>query len=135
MKRGFTLIELLAVIIVLTAVIAIVIPVVSSVIRDSKKETILASAKQYFKTIKYTISTENLNDKEIVDGTYSLNDKGNLCLDDGCNDILLIKATGKKPTDGTIIIENEIIMPDSRITLKGYDIVINDDNKVVFLDE
>ena len=84
MKRGFTLVELLAVIVVLAAIIAIVVPTVSNVLTDSKKslskvqiKNIENAAKQYYLSegnnantcvnLSYLIENKYLNGEEIID--------------------------------------------------------------------
>lgn len=80
MKRGFTLIELIAVILILGFIALITVPKALDVIEDSKKESVVNSAKVYVKAVNEAIINERMNKNKIDDGTYSIMNNGLLCI-------------------------------------------------------
>lgn len=54
-KKGFTLIELLGVIIILSLIMIIAIPNITSVLEKSKKENYITDAKKFIAQVKYEI--------------------------------------------------------------------------------
>ncbi|MGI6329760.1 MAG: FISUMP domain-containing protein [Bacilli bacterium] len=58
LKQGFTLIELLAVIIILGVIIAITVPTIKGVIKNSTKEAFLVDAKNVIKAVDYYLIDE-----------------------------------------------------------------------------
>lgn len=68
-KRGFTLVELLGVIVILSIIMLIAIPNVTSVLEKSKRSTYLADAKKLISQVEYEISNNNIekpNSAEIL---------------------------------------------------------------------
>ena len=59
-RRGFTLVELLGVIIILSIIMLLAIPNVTSVLEKNKKETYLADAKKLITQVEYEISNSNI---------------------------------------------------------------------------
>lgn len=80
MKKGFTLIELIAVILILGFIALITVPKALDVIEDSKKESVVNSAKVYVKAVNEAIINERMNKNKIGDGTYSIMNNGLLCI-------------------------------------------------------
>ena len=76
-KKGFTLIELLAVIVVLAIIALIATPIVMNTIKKSQKGVAERSADNYREAVENIVATERLNGN-ILEGTYTINDKGNL---------------------------------------------------------
>ena len=76
-KNAFTLIELLAVIVVLAIIALIATPIVMNTIEKSKKGAAERSADNYIDAVETTVATKRL-DGNILEGTYTINDKGNL---------------------------------------------------------
>lgn len=68
-KHGFTLVELLGVIVILSIIMLIAIPNVTSVLEKSKKSTYLADAKKLISQAEYEISNNTIekpNSTEII---------------------------------------------------------------------
>ena len=59
-RRGFTLVELLGVIIILSIIMLLAIPNVTSVLEKSKRETYLTDAKKLITQVEYEISNSNI---------------------------------------------------------------------------
>ena len=81
LKRGFTLVELLAVIVILAIILAIAVPTISSLINNSKTNTIGSSAKMILNAIRLkeledpsfdatTINETNLSSLNISNADY-----------------------------------------------------------------
>jgi len=60
-KRGFTLVELLGVIVILSIIMLIAIPNVTSVLERSKKDTYIADAKKMVSLVQYAIRQGTVN--------------------------------------------------------------------------
>ena len=128
-KKGFTLIELLAVIVVLAIIALIATPIVMNTIKSAKKGAAERSADSYISAVETAVATAKLDGKDIPDGTYKIDDEGNLTgtgLPDGK---LTIDMKGNKPKDGTITIKNGQVTTDSEMTIGDYDVKYNEDNK------
>lgn len=68
-KEGFTLVELLGVIVILSIIMLIAIPNVTSVLEKSKRSTYLADAKKLISQVEYEISNNTIekpNSAEIL---------------------------------------------------------------------
>ena len=145
MKKGFTLIELLAVIAVLAIIALIATPVVLNIISESKDSVSLESAEMYLKAVNNAMSLAELEGNNILDNTYQITSKGNICLEtydsetntckdnDGISDNneLIIEAIGVRPSSGSITIKNGNIKYVS-IKLNNKTIVNNENGKLVY---
>ena len=128
-KHGFTLIELLAVIVVLAILALILIPIVTTTIKNAKKGSAEISAQHYVKAVELAISNSELNKKYIPDGTYTIDSEGNLTGTNLPNGKLEIEATGTKPNGGTIVIKNGQVTTESTITVGDYDVKYDSTSK------
>ena len=126
-KYGFTLIELLAVIVVLAIIALIATPIVMNTIKSAKKGAAERSADSYVKQVETAVATKRL-EGEILEGTYTINDKGNLT-GNGLTEPLVIEMNGNKPTSGTIKISNGQVTTDSTMTIKSYEVAYNPTTK------
>ena len=127
MKKGFTLIELLAVIVVLAIIALIATPIVMNTIEKSKKGAAERSADNYIGAVETTVATKRL-EGDILEGTYTINDKGNL-EGNGLIEPLVIEMNGNKPSGGTITIKDGQVTTDSKMTIGDYDVAYNPTNK------
>ena len=127
-KNAFTLIELLAVIVVLAIIALIATPIVMNTIKNAKKGAAERSADSYIDAVETTVATSKLDSDGIPDGTYTINEDGNLT-GNGLKEPLEIEMNGNKPTSGTITIKNGQVTKDSTMTIGGYDVKYNEDNK------
>ena len=128
-KRGFTLIELLAVIVVLAIIALIATPRVMNTIKKSQKGAAERSADSYIKQVETAVAEARLDNKTVPDGTYQIDEQGNLIgtgLPDGK---LKIEMNGNKPTSGTIKINNGQVTTDSTMTVKSYEVAYNPTTK------
>lgn len=109
-KKGFTLIELLTVLVILAVLSLIAVPIVNSIIFDSKDKASEISVKTYAKAINSYILS-NATEVNVSNGTYSVMQDGNLCLgtliSSTCSgNILEIKVDGIKPISGSVTVED-----------------------------
>ena len=117
MRRGFTLIELLAVIVILAIIALIAVPVVINIINDSKKESISRSVELYMDHVQKTITQEQLKNSKYNPDTCKIQKDGDLICSKGEEElttsngtkILKVEMNGKKPSNGTIKINNNKI--------------------------
>ena len=113
--KGFTLVELLAVLVVLTAIMAIGIPVLEKIINKSKDEIDLNSAKNYLSALEVALNSLELDNKSITNSTYSIMRDGSVCIgiltNQNCEGYKLkVDIDKKSPKSGTVTIkEGEII--------------------------
>ena len=126
-KKGFTLIELLAVIVVLAIIALIATPIVMNTIEKSKKGAAERSADNYVDAVETAVATKRL-DNVILEGTYTINDKGNL-EGNGLTEPLEIDMNGNKPSGGTITIKDGQVTTDSKMTIGDYDVAYNPTSK------
>ena len=89
-KKGFTLIELLAVIVILAILLAIAIPQVNQYITRSRKDSLVATAKDYINSVRNDMTSE------IYDFPIGTNDITLISLDL----IKLSKGGEKSPFNG-----------------------------------
>mgnify|MGYP004533373657 CR=1 FL=1 len=122
-KKGFTLIELLAVIVVLAIIALIATPIVMNTIEKSKKGAAERTADNYIDAVETTVATKRL-DGDILEGTYTINDKGNL-EGNGLAEPLVIEVNGGKPSSGTITIRDGQVTTDSIMTIDKYTVLYN----------
>ena len=130
-KKGFSLIELLAVIVILSAVVLIIAPIINGVITDSRESANKVAATNYIKAIDTTIGTETLNYISVNDGYYKISQDGNICLEKIQNgkcsgEKLKITTKGNKPIKGNVTIEKRevtraTIIYDEFTVEVGYD--------------
>ncbi len=131
-NKGFTLIELLAVIIVLAIIALIATPIITNVIKNSKKNSALISGTSYIKQVENTLMKDRMeNGRFIKDGKYDINADGNLT-GNGLQEPFIIPASGKKPSSGTIIVKNGLVDKESSIIIGDYEIFY-DENKGDFI--
>ena len=128
-KRGFTLIELLAVIVVLAIIALIATPIVMNTIKKSQKGAAERSAENYISAVETAVATTKLDGKDVPDGTYTIDENGNLLVPSLPNGKLTIEMNGKKPTSGTIKISNGQVTTDSKITVGSYEVAYNPTTK------
>ena len=129
-KKGFTLIELLAVIVVLAIIALIATPIVMNTIKNAKKGAAERSADSYIKQVETTVAEARLDNKTVPDGTYQIDEEGNLTgagLPDGK---LKIEMNGNKPTSGIIAISNgEVSQTGTTMTIGEYNLRYNETSK------
>ena len=129
MKKGFTLIELIAVILILGFIALITVPKALDVIEDSKKESVVNSAKVYVKAVNEAIINERMNKNKINDGTYSIASNGNICIgtlnvyQECTGDTWLnIDKKNSYPECGKITIEDGKVIASSELQYGNYSI-------------
>ena len=132
-KKGFTLIELLAVIVVLAIIALIATPIVMNTIKNAKKGSAERGADNYIKQVETAIATSKLDNKDVADGTYTIESDGNICPLAGCGendkDKITIEMNGEKPKSGSIVIKNGQVTTDSSMTIGDYTVAYNPTNK------
>ena len=128
-KKGFTLIELLAVIVVLAIIALIATPIVMNTIKKSQKGVAERSAENYIDAVETAIATAKLDSDGIPDGTYTIDENGNLLVPSLPNGKLTIEMSGNKPTGGTITISNGQVTTDSKMTVGSYEVSYNPTTK------
>ena len=128
-KKGFTLIELLAVIVVLAIIALIATPIVMNTIKNSQKGAAERSADNYIETVETAVATARLDSDGIPDGTYTIDENGNLLVPSLPNGKLTIEMSGNKPTGGTITISNGQVTTDSKMTVGSYEVSYNPTTK------
>ncbi len=96
-------------------------------IKKSQKGAAERSADSYIKQVETTVATKQL-EGEILEGTYTINDKGNL-EGNGLTKPLEIEMNGNKPTSGTIKISNGQVTTDSTMTIESYEVAYNPTTK------
>ena len=82
-RKGFTLIELLAVITILGILMLILIPSVSRIIENSRKNTFLSTAKNYANAVRDEWAADNLYCSNNVSGTGAISNKLASSLNEG----------------------------------------------------
>ena len=127
-KKGFTLIELLAVIVVLAIIALIATPIVMNTIKNAKKGAAERGADNYIKQVETAIATSKLDGKDVADGTYTIDENGNLT-GNGLTEPITIEMNGEKPKGGSIVIKNGQVTTDSSMTIGDYDVSYNPTNK------
>ncbi len=116
-KKGFTLIELLAVIVILAIIALIAVPIVLNIIDDSKKESINRSVDLYMDHVQKVIAQEQLKNPTYTPDKCEIQKDGDLICSKGEEElttsngtkILKVEMNGKKPSNGTIKINNNKI--------------------------
>ncbi|MBE6138688.1 MAG: type II secretion system protein [Firmicutes bacterium] len=119
-KKGFTLIELLAVIVVLAIIALIATPIVMNVISNAQKGAAERSADNYVKAVETLIATKRLDGEPVEDGTYEIDENGNL-------EFGTVELSGTKPNGGSIKIENgQVVKENTSIKVGDYTVVYED---------
>ena len=128
-KYGFTLIELLAVIVVLAIIALIATPIVMNTIKKSQKGAAERIAENYIDAVETAVATAKLDSDGVPDGTYTIDENGNLTGTGLPNDKLTIEMNGNKPKSGTITIKNGQVTTSSKMTLGSYEVAYNPTSK------
>ena len=118
-RKAFTLIELLAVIVILALIMGIATFAITSVVDSSKKSTAELSAKTYISTINKLIVNNLLTSNKLLDGTYLVNNEGNL---ERNSNEYYIDITHDKPNNGLLVI-NTSKVESATLIINGYKIV------------
>lgn len=122
MKKGFTLIELLAIIVILAIIAVITVPIILNIIENSKTGAITTSAYGYRDAInKYYVLSQQNDPQTIFDGTYTINEQGNLEKD---GETYIIETSGQRPNGGELEYTNNIIK-NGCIAINGYKVDIS----------
>ena len=129
-KKGFTLIELLAVIVVLAIIALIATPIVMNTIKNAKKGAAERTADNYIKQVETAVAESRIDGTKIANGTYNIQQDGNLCPASGCGendkDKITIDMSGTKPTSGKIKITNgSVDQSSSSMTVGSYEVAYN----------
>ena len=123
-KKGFTLIELLVVIVVLAIIALIVTPIVTKTIENAKKGSVERSSEGYIRAVETTVMNKRLSKNVIEDGEYQITSDGNLCRDKSAScsgdDKIIIDASGKRPSSGTVIIKGDEVQPGTILVMDDY---------------
>ena len=128
-KRGFTLIELLAVIVVLAIIALIATPIVMNTIKSAKKGAAERSAENYIDAVETAVATSKLDSDGVSDGTYTIDENGNLLVPSLSDGKLTIEMNGNKPTGGTITISNGQVTTESKMIVGDYEVKYNETAK------
>ena len=113
-KRGFTLIELLAVIVILAIIALIAMPIVLNMINNARKKAAESGALGFVEAIEYNNGFAQTEQA----GYTEINGEN---LDAASIDV---KMKGKKPTSGTVTIENGKVT-SANLCVEGYTVVYN----------
>ncbi|MBP3920642.1 MAG: prepilin-type N-terminal cleavage/methylation domain-containing protein, partial [Bacilli bacterium] len=118
LNKAFTLIELLAIIVILAIIAVITIPIILNVVDNSSKGAAIDSAYGYKNAVNDFYVQELYEDPNFkLDGGYNVKD--------GRLNGLDILVSGTKPTNGTLIYENNVLK-DGCLAIDGYKITIED---------
>jgi len=126
MKKGFTLVELLAVIIILGVLVLITVPTVTKIISSSKKNIGEEGVRNYVKAVGNAILLNETKGLIIEDGTYPIDQYGNICLGEftnkACTDEkkLEIDIDGERPILGIITIKNGKVVEVNNLEYNKY---------------
>ena len=125
-KHGFTLVELLAVIAILSIVAIITVPVVINYINNSKEISNDDSLSMYLKAVDNSILKRRLDNNVVSDGTYTIQNDGNICL---CNNNACLSHNCNDNNKVNIKLKNipsisgKVTIAEEEITC--YNIVLN----------
>ncbi|MBP3921024.1 MAG: leucine-rich repeat domain-containing protein [Bacilli bacterium] len=118
LNKAFTLIELLAIIVILAIIAVITIPIILNIVDNSSKGAAVDSAYGYKNAVNDFYVQELYEDPNFkLDGGYNVKD--------GRLNGLDILFSGTKPTNGTLIYENNVLK-DGCLAIDGYKITIED---------
>ncbi len=137
MKKGFTLVELLAVLVILALMSAIIIPNISSVLNNGKKQVASNSTLDYITAVETYLKVSALEKGKIElpeNNTYNTNQE--TVIDGVPYPAIntLIEVSGDLPSDGTITINDNYTVTNADITIGGYKVIYNNLNKIVSID-
>ncbi len=125
-KKGFTLIELLAVIVVLAIIALIATPIVMNTIKNAKKGAAERTADNYIKQVETAVAEAKLEKNSVPNGTYIIDEEGNLLVPSLPNGKLEIEMSGNKPISGTLKIKNGGVSKEEiTMTVGDYDVKYN----------
>ncbi len=132
-NKGFTLIELLVVIVLLVIIAIIAAPIVMKTIKVSKERDVENSVNDYIKEVDIAILKNKFQTSNTVsDGTYEINSDGNICLNSGCTETLVVEINEDQPSGGTIKITNGQVVSVDDMIIKNYKVsYTSSDNKYV----
>ena len=127
MKRNaFTLIELLAVIIIIGVIAVIIIPKINDALESSKKGAAQTSALNYVKAVDTYYMNKKMNKEKIsLDGTYVINDNGELY---NATNTYKIEYTGGVLKNGKLTYNKDEFISGC-LTINGYKIDINENKE------
>lgn len=142
MKRGFTLIELLAVIVILAIIALIAVPIVISIIDDSKKSAEKNSVEMYMKGVETAIAKQNLKSNYDPTTCEIQSDSNLKCFKDekvletdNEDNLLEVEMKGKSPSEGTINLNQGNIVSYSNVKFENYFYTKNDDGILTVTDK
>ena len=125
-KNAFTLIELLAVIVVLAIIALIATPIVMNTIKNAKKGAAERTVDNYIKQVETAVAEAKLEKNSVPNGTYVIDEEGNLLVPSLPNGKLEIDMSGNKPTSGTLKIKNGGVSKEEiTMTVGDYDVKYN----------
>ena len=128
-RKGFTLIELLAVIVVLAIIALIATPIVMNTIKSAKKGAAERTAENYIDAVETAVATAKLDSDGVSDGTYTIDENGDLLVPSLSDGKLTIEMNGNKPKSGTITIKNGQVTTESKMTIGDYEVKYNETTK------
>ena len=140
MKRGFTLIELLAVIAVLAIISLIAVPIVINIINDAKIESLKKSMHFYIDAVEKNISSRQIIDPDYEPDECIIQENGNVICSQN-SEVLKISETsneleiamkGKKPSSGTIRLQDGKVIDIIDIYLDGKTANYDEKKNIVF---
>lgn len=100
-KKGFTLIELIAVIVILAVIALISVPVITEIIKDTKKQAFNSSAQNIVKSAKNAYVSNKVSDEKIEPLAFEYKD-GKII--EGTTDL---NYDGERPESGVIFIDED----------------------------
>lgn len=151
-KKGFTLIELLGVIVILSIIMVIAIPNITSVLEKNKKDSYISDAKALITQAKYEIRKNNIekpNSEGIVKITLSYLGKNDVNKDPDNNPysemdsyVVVVRndgyleyyvnlvATTSSGNKGITLTKEDELSNDNRLTLVKKDITLPTDSVI-----
>ena len=120
-KRGFTLIELLAVIVILAIIALIATPIILNMITKARKNAARTSALGYVDAIEYNNGFADVEQEGYtkVTGTKQV------------SELSEIKLKGKRPTSGTVTINEKGTVTRAELCINGYNVTYENNDATV----